>query len=522
MKKIFNSLSFLFAALFLLALSNEGFAAQKIVYVPFDDRPVSLECSVKTLQAAGVEIVAPPVEMLASRGRSAKPEELWQWVAGEAATADALVLSQDAMIYGGLVASRTHDFTFEQLQARLDNYRKMTQQYPALRIYLFSTIMRSPHASSGGVEPPYYEQYGPDIFSLYALTDKAETEKLTEEEAKTLAYVSNSVPQEIQKDWLERREKNYRVNTQTIKLLRDGAFAYMILGRDDCSPYSRSHQEARWLKKETADLALNKYATFPGADQLGMLMLTRAVNDMNFKMPSVSVFYADGVGAKTIPSYEDTPVGENVWNHLWAAGCLPLQYSDKADLTLAVNTPYDGWTREAGRPDNIKEASLAVRNFAQRVSADVRNEKKVILGDIAFANGADNALMNLLAKQGTLNGLQAYSGWNTASNTLGFAIGQGVLAERMSPEGRHSLLTVRFLDDWAYQANVRQSLLKNVLEPVGHSDVLLNELRTSLAIQATKELAAFAAKEMPEWKTEPFAAEFPWNRMFEVRIRLEK
>ncbi len=522
MKRVFNGLKILLAALLLFALPQEAFAAQKIVYVPFDDRPVSLEHSVQTLQAAQMEIVSPPLEMLASRGHSANPEKLWSWVAGEAATADALVLSQDAMIYGGLVASRTHDLSFEQLQARADNYRKLKEQYPALRIYLFSTIMRSPHASSGGVEPPYYEQYGPDIFSLYALTDKAETEKLTEEESKTLAYVRGNVPQEIQKDWLERREKNYRINLETVGLLRDGVFSYMILGRDDCSPYSRSHQEARWLNKETAGLALNKYATFPGADQLGMLMLTRAVNDLNFKMPSVAVFYSDGVGKQTVPSYEDTPVGENVWNHLWAAGCLPLQYSDRADLTLAVNTPYDGWTREAGRTDNTKEASLAVRVFSQRVSDEVRSGKKVAIADIAFANGADNALMSLLAKNGALNGIQAYSGWNTASNTLGFAIGQGVLAERMTPEARHRLITVRFLDDWVYQANVRQYLLKTVLEPSGHSDVLLNELRASLAGQATKELTDFAAREMPDWKLEPFAAEFPWNRMFETRIRLER
>ena len=519
MRRIFNCARLLLAVFFLLPLPIAS-AAQKIVYVPFDDRPVSLECSVDTLKAAGAEIVAPPAEILASRGRNAEPEALWQWVRQEAATADALVLSHDAMIYGGLVSSRTHHFSQEQLEERVANYRKLTQQYPALRIYLFSTIMRSPHASSGGVEPPYYEQYGPDIFSLYALSDKAETERLTPDEAQMLAYVQKSVPQEVQKDWVERREKNYRSNVAAIKLLREGVFSYMILGRDDCSPHSRSHQEARWLNKETADLALNKYATFPGADQLGMLMLTRALNDLSFKIPSVAVFYGDGAGANTIPSYEDTPVGDNVRNHLWAAGCLPLQTATRTDLVLAVNTPYDGWTREAGRADNISEASPAVRAFAERIAAEIKAGNKVALGDISFANGADNALLALLAKQGSLQGLQAYSGWNTASNTLGFAIGQGVLAARMQPDEKHRLLTVRLLDDWAYQANVRQHLITTVLQPSGHSDVRLNELKAELAVKATTELAAFAAAKMPEWRTEPFVAEFPWNRMFEVRIKL--
>ncbi len=521
MKQSKSWLTVFLMTLFILSLTGVA-SAQRILYVPFDDRPVSCEYPADTLKAAGMDVVMPPLSLLASRGRNADPQQLWRWIWQEAPAADALVVSQDAVIYGGLVASRTHQWSDVQLSERLGNYQKLIERYPALRIYLFSTIMRSPHASSGGVEPPYYEQYGPDIFALHALTDKAESEKLTAEEQNWLNSLRQSVPQEIQRDWVERREKNYRINLQSTALLRQGVFSYMILGRDDCSPHSRSHQEARWMKKETADLKLNKYATFPGADQLGLLMLTRAVNDMTFTIPSVRAFYAEGVGEQTVPSYEDTPVGENVRNHLWATGCLPLQYAGRGDLTLAVNTPYDGWTREAGRTDNVKVASQSVTRFAERVADGVRRGDKISIADISFANGSDNALMEELAKKNTLTGLEAYSGWNTASNTIGYAIGQGVLASHMLPEAKHRLLTVRLLDDWAYQANVRQELLAKVLEPAGHSNVQLDELRALLAKRATTELASFAAAHMPQWKLEPFAADFPWNRMFETHIEIKK
>ena len=54
--------------------------------------------------------------------------------------------------------------------------------------------------------------------------------------------------------------------------------------------------------------------------------------------------------------------------------------------------------------------------------------------------------------------LAAYGGWNTAGNTLGFALGQGLLSKSMDTADLQSLLEIRYLDDWAYQANERMKL----------------------------------------------------------------
>ena len=77
------------------------------------------------------------------------------------------------------------------------------------------------------------------------------------------------------------------------------------------------------------------------------------------------------------------------------------------------------------------------------------------VADIKYANGADNALMNILEQKNLLFRLKAYSGWNTATNSTGFALGTGMLARKMTNAAKNHLLTVRYLDDWAYQANVR-------------------------------------------------------------------
>ena len=42
--------------------------------------------------------------------------------------------------------------------------------------------------------------------------------------------------------------------------------------------------------------------------------------------------------------------------------------------------------------------------------------------------------------------LSVYGGWNTASNSLGFAMGQGMMMPYISEEDKNDLLMTRYLD----------------------------------------------------------------------------
>jgi hypothetical protein len=277
--------------------------------------------------------------------------------------------------------------------------------------------------------------------------------------------------------------------------------------------------ESRHIAAETAGLPASKFACFPGADQLGMLMLVRAANDAAVRIPIVKVFYAPGVGPETVPSYEDVAVGKTVAEHIMAAGGVLLD-SARPDLVLAVNTPEDGLTREASSPLNRRDLSAAKAAFAAGVAASAADGRRVAVGDIAYANGADNALMAELARRGLLFKLAAYSGWNTSSNTLGYAIGQGMLAPRMTQAGKNRLLATRLLDDWAYQANVRDALGREVLYPAGGNWFQLDSLAPRLTAEGDRRLRAFAADNFPAYPLTGFKVSFPWNRMFEVKIGL--
>lgn len=512
----------IFAVVFLLLLFvNVTGYTQTILYVPFDNRPVSLDYVTDTVEKGGFDIIVPPEESLAARKRSANPDQLWEWVFAHSKEADAVVLSADALVYGGLVSSRTHNLDSAILMQRTTNFQKLKELNPTLHLYVFSTIMRSPHASSGGVEPLYYETYGPAIFRINALRDKSEVQALTKQEKKEISWLNTQVPADVMKDWLDRREKNLKVNVQLIHEAKQNDFDYLLVGRDDCSPLSRSHQESRWLAKETADLPASKYLSFPGADQLGMTLLARAANDLTFKMPSVAVMYTDGVGDKTIPSYEDTPIGKNVREHLIAAGCFPMQSDKIADMILAVNTPADGWTREAGANSNTKKASKETLLFVKQMQSYLTANRKVALADISFANGADNALMHEIANRRMLTQLESYSGWNTASNTVGYTIGQAVFAQNMTNDNKNKLITVRVLDDWAYQANIRGSMMKEVLIPKGQSNTQLDEMLPMLSKDATERTYLFVQENLSRYPLQKVEVTFPWNRMFEVEVKVQ-
>ena len=153
----------------------------------------------------------------------------------------------------------------------------------------------------------------------------------------------------------------------------------------------------------------SRYLSIPGADNLGMSLVVQAINDVNFRLPFVKVFYAPGVGGATVASYEDRPLAESIPQHVIVSGGVKADWVEAPDLVLAVNSPADGRTREANQPDNVTQANPSVRNFAVRVRSAVEAGRRVAVGDVAFGNGADNSLLPLLKEQGLLDRLAAYS-----------------------------------------------------------------------------------------------------------------
>ena len=105
----------------LLLTTHTAFAAKgTLLYIPMDNRPVCLDYTVQTMQAAGWDVQLPPAEYIAGAQSAGQPEELFNWLEAKAGESVAIVASSDALLYGGLVASRTHEISPELLQQRAE------------------------------------------------------------------------------------------------------------------------------------------------------------------------------------------------------------------------------------------------------------------------------------------------------------------------------------------------------------------------------------------------------------------
>ena len=113
-----------------------------------------------------------------------------------------------------------------------------------------------------------------------------------------------------------------------------------------------------------------------------------------------------------------------------------------------VNTNPNGKTYEANGRNNDGRSREGSDYFLGLVSDYLAKGMPVAIADVAYANGADNALMEQLNKKGMLFKLRAYSGWNTPTNSSGFVIGEGILTKYMTKEAVNDLLLTRYLDDW--------------------------------------------------------------------------
>ena len=488
-----------------------------LLFIPLDNRPVCFSYPVKVMEAAGYKIYTPPEKLLATRTVPADTEKLWKWLESRAEKVDAAVISTDALIYGGLVASRTHSMSMPELEAKVRRLQNLRMDKNT-RLYGFSTLMRTPRESYGNVEPAYYSNVGPAIFRYSQLSDKSDLHAETLLEDFEVGAFERNLAKAHLKDWLDRRNKNMEINHQLAMLTRVGRFEYFAIGKDDNAPLSHTHMEARKIILNNGYLSDESFQILPGVDQLGLLLLTRAANALSRKSPTVYPMYVEGVGPKTIPQYSDLPLGKSVPEQVIAAGGKIVYSPDAADVVLAINTPADGTMYDSTNLSNSYYASPANKRYIVNLGKMLERGVNISLADVAFSNGGDNGFMNEMSLRGFTEKLSAYNGWNTADNTVGFAIAQGMLAPQIPKDKQLMLMRERILDDWYYQSNARRiitdELEKNKKEAYKYT---LNEMMPKIKKQAMDIISRLAVNYDITAGTK-FDVLFPWNRLFEVDI----
>lgn len=502
---------------------------KEIIYIPHDDRPISMKQTVEVIEKAGYKVIMPPKNLLGNRNSLGKPEELWKWyedtmkksAKDKKVKIVASVLSSDSLIYGSLVGSRKHNYSERELLTRVKNFSLVHKKHPNTPLYVFSSIMRTPKngAASGHMEPEYYENYGEDIFRYAALIDKREAVGLNARNERELNFLEGLLPKNVINDWNTRRIKNFNINKALIDLTKNDTFTYLLLGRDDNAPYSATHRERRKLLSYSQSLSNEVERSAAGIDEAGLLLLTRAVLKDKNASPYIYVRYNWGSGEFVVPAYSDEAIDYSINDAIEIAGASRVDNIKSADMVLTVNTNPNGKTGDGALYSNDINAREGTRYFVDTIEEYLSMNKPVVVADIAFANASDNALMEALKKRNLLFKLTGYAGLNTATNSTGFAIGAGLLAKNMKEQDKNALLKTRYLDDWIYQGNIRTIVARQLTWLKGDGVYgALNDKREWAEERVHHIMKSFLREDLPVVKSDDVKVVLPWNRMFEADI----
>ena len=173
------------------------------------------------------------------------------------------------------------------------------------------------------------------------------------------------------------------------------------------------------------------------------MLLSRAVNNIEHKMPFIYVRYNKGTGGRTVPAYSDEHIQDSVRAAATAAGAVLIQRPEKSEYVLLVNTNPNGKTYEANDRANDGKVRDGTQYILDLLKDDIAKGYPVGIADGAYANGADNALMEGLKREDLLFKLRAYSGWNTPTNSTGFAVALKVLPAPSLSSSRYLALSQR-------------------------------------------------------------------------------
>ncbi len=380
----------------------------RILFIPLDARPPCLKMTEKMGLIGNADIVSPPLEMLGNLHDPGKSREISSWMLKQDLKSfDAAIIVLDMVAYGGLVASRSFLIESPEALARIEVLKEIRKRAPKLKIYGQNVIMRLAPSADGKNEA--YREKLHTWAKISPDTDektKAEVLKLEQE-----------IPAKALADYKLARLRNFKTNLKAIDFVKNGFVDYLILSQDDATPKGVHLVDRQNLITEVNRLGLGeKIAVQPGADEVSMLLLARALNKhFNYSPKIKAVYSSEQLRGKVMP-FEDRPLNVTVSHHIKSTGSQEVQSENEADLLFYVFP-------------SRHEAGVAEK-FAGEIEQKIKAGKRVIVADIdpiGDVQGGDTGFTKALEKRNLFSELSGYASWNTAGNTIGTALPHGVV-----------------------------------------------------------------------------------------------
>ena len=509
-----------------------------LALVPLDERPVNTRYPQMLGRIAGAEVSLPPSDIIGRQKTPSERDDIAEWLREAAYDADAVIVSAEFLLYGNLINSRISQDSAADVLPRLSLVEAIATQ--GKTTYLFGLITRVSNADDCVEEPDYWAEWGTRFYRYSALLHKREAGTLEAGEAETLRDLHNALPPALVRDWLNRRLRNHAVLLALLDLAARNRVDFLLLTSDDTSPWGLPSREKAHLLQWVSllgDDTQSRVLLHPGADEVGSALLARLLCQKRGITPRIFPLYAVPGGEEITAPYEDRAVRLTVEGQIHACGAIVASSAETADIILGVTPPSPVRTewREGFADSERAERAPFYARFLETLGA-WQKQKPVALGDVAYPNGADPLLIEMLlspacpVKPGDL---AAFGAWNTAGNTLGVVVAQAVCSLFIGddPARKHAqkvFLTHRFLEDWGYQMVVRREAReanvsawgKNDPDPDSPEQVHFTCQTTKAGLQTL--LVRLQNAGIGQGLTlAPGSVRLPWNRTFEADFDLE-
>ncbi|QKS72850.1 DUF4127 family protein [Paenalkalicoccus suaedae] len=490
---------------------------KKIALLPIDARPVSYDLPRSIAKEAGYELVLPDKSLLGFLKVPAELTSIHAWIKRVAKEVDGIVLAIDMLVYGGLVPSRIHTESYDTLSARLDEMITWLSVETSIPVMALCSTMRLSNNNVNEEEKDYWAQYGEKIWQLSYHEDRFFVHG-EEADKEAVEARKKEIPEAILEDYHQTRRCNAQLSRKLFDYVEEKKLRYVVFPQDDTAEYGFQIAEQRQLKRERERRKLfSQVAIYPGADEVSSVLTARLISELTgITPPTFYPIYSGQKGALSPAMYEDRPLMESVKGQIFAVGSHTVETPQEADVVLGVNVP--GHT----------QGDLALRILLNGVDTSDRHidewlrklryysqTKPVAIADVAYANGADEALIHAMLDVFTIDDLMSYAGWNTAGNTIGTVIahatavfiGEKIRQRKRAERGTAPFILHRLLDDYVYQTLAREEIRSQVKD----GDAQFEQEASLIFLQKASEFT-----EQTGYYVDIRDVYFPWKRSFEV------
>jgi hypothetical protein len=497
-------------------------ARAPIVFVPMDDRPVTLQLPLMLGRIAGIDVVAPPKNFLGHYLQPGEPDNIIAWLNSNApAHPTAYVISTDMLNYGGLLASRVPGPTYADGTLREREFARLRARTPTAWIGAFGTIMRL--APTGipavGAGATYY--WSGQTWQYLWEYAKLHDPLLPSEMGAAATLRAEAGP--ALDEYLADRVRDLGIDRLLVRLAAPGGpIDHLVLGQDDAGPVGIDVPDrlalADDLERENAQ---GRVDIEPGADELGMALVAHAlVREIGWS-PRIAVRYSTPDGADAHDPLEYAPISDAIEGLVRQCGGQIV--ATDPEIALYVRVP---WTNQ--EQDDA---------FINAMREDVARGRSVALADLTYLEGwgtpgyeHQSEFARRILSDGLASQLDAYASWNTNANTVGTALAEAVAAGVGRRTGTYSALAhkeftfMRFVDDYAYHDLVR-TRTNAELQAQGLDSMILvpptdGEIASQTRALLWNDAQTILTQLYPGYHIAAMEITLPWDRTFETEVKV--